>query len=49
MLADDTKLSGAADVTEGWDVIHRELDKLKKWVYVNLLRFGTILGIQAGG
>ncbi|KAF4804101.1 hypothetical protein TURU_010644 [Turdus rufiventris] len=36
---DDTKLSGAVDMPEGWDVIKMDLDKFEKWGYGNLMRF----------
>lgn len=29
-LSDDPKLSGAADIPEGWDAIHRDLERFKK-------------------
>ncbi|KAF4801466.1 hypothetical protein TURU_034387 [Turdus rufiventris] len=34
----DSKLSGAVDTPEGWDVILRDLDKLK-WAHSNLRQF----------
>ncbi|GAB0205700.1 cAMP-dependent protein kinase inhibitor alpha [Grus japonensis] len=38
-FADDTKLSGAVDVPEGYDAIQRNFGRLKKWAYVNLMKF----------
>ena len=38
-FADDTKLSSAVDMPEGWDVIRRDLDKLDRWVCEKLMKF----------
>ena len=38
-FVNDTKLWGAVRTPEGQDAIHRDLDRLKHWVQVNLMRF----------
>lgn len=38
-IAVDIKLSGAADTIEGRDATLKALDRLKKWVNENLVKF----------
>ena len=38
-FADGMKLWGAVNMTERWDAIHRDLDRLEQWAQVNLMKF----------
>ncbi|PKU46082.1 rna-directed dna polymerase from mobile element jockey- hypothetical protein [Limosa lapponica baueri] len=38
-FADDTKLGDVFNMPEGRDAIKQDVDKLKKWTYVNLMKF----------
>jgi len=42
-FADDTKLCGMVNVSEGRDAIHRDLDRLERWALVNLMKFIKVL------
>ena len=37
----DTKVSGIADILVGQVAIQRDLDRLKRWVSINLMEFNT--------
>ncbi|GAB0205900.1 cAMP-dependent protein kinase inhibitor alpha [Grus japonensis] len=39
VLGHNTKVCGTVDVLEGRDAIQRDLDKLKRWARVNLMKF----------
>jgi len=51
-FSEDTMLGGVADAPEGLDTIQRDLEKLKKWACVNLMRFkkakGKVLHLGQG-
>jgi len=38
-FADDTKLRGAVHMLEGRDAIQRDVESLKEWSHVNLMKF----------
>ena len=38
-FSDDTKLNSVVSILEGREAIQRDLARLEKWAYVNLMRF----------
>lgn len=43
-IVDDPKRSSAVDSMEGRDDIQRDLDRLKRWIQVNIMRFNKVRG-----
>ena len=39
LITDDTKLNDTVDTLERRDAIHRDLDRLERWVHANLMKF----------
>jgi len=38
-FADNSKQSGAVDITEGKDAIQRKLDRLERWAHAKIMKF----------
>jgi len=47
-FASDTKLSGAVDILEGKDAIHRDDGRLERWARVNLMKFNKCTFLPMG-
>jgi len=43
-FADNTKLSGVADMLEEQDATHRDLNRLERWACANLMKFSKAKG-----